>query len=167
MDKSKSSQRSKSVDMDKNRAGKNTVSSCATSTSVATIARRVSSKQHNKAQIKNTIKRNHRPSERQARSFAQHHARRNKMFTWTTVVLLIAVLSSLGYWLRQAHISSTHAANSSWYQESIYTNLYPPIDHVYCDPLEDQVTQIDVHVSLSLSDRERFTDARVGGGDPG
>src|SRR5579875_2952364 len=106
MDKSKSSQRSKSVDMDKNRAGKNTVSSCATSTSVATIARRVSSKQHNKAQIKNTIKRNHRPSERQARSFAQHHARRNKMFTWTTVVLLIAVLSGLGYWLRQAHISS-------------------------------------------------------------
>ncbi len=162
MDKSKSSQRSKSVDMDKNRAGKNTVSSCATSTSVATIARRVSSKQHNKAQIKNTIKRNHRPSERQARSFAQHHARRNKMFTWTTVVLLIAVLSGLGYWLRQAHISSTHAANSSWYQESIYTSLYPPIDHVYCDPLEDQVTHIHAHVSIYINGERSLIPQFVG-----
>src|SRR5579875_299736 len=96
----------------------------------------------------------------------QRRTRCNKALIGTTTLLLLVVLSGLGSWFYQAHTSSTHAANASFYQKAILTASLGQRSCL-CDPLERQVTQMDVRVSLSLSDRERFTDARVGGDDPG
>ncbi len=76
---------------------------------------------------------------------------------------MFAVISGLGYWFYQAHTSSTHAASSSsLYQEAISTSLYPPIDHVYCDPQEDQVTHIHAHVSISINGKRSLIPQFVG-----
>lgn len=93
-----------------------------------------------------------RQVERQVRYLAQRRVYRNKLLTRTAIVLLVAAIGGLGYWLYQAHISSAQAASSSpAYQEAVYNSLYPPIDHVYCDQLEGQVTHIHAHVSIYIN----------------
>lgn len=105
-----------------------------------------------KSQSRNAAKYKRRPVSHQTRYLALRHAYRKRMLTWIGVVLLTLVIASLGYWIYQAHMSSAQAANSpSIYQETVYDSRYLPVNNIYCDQQEGQVTHIHAHVSIYIN----------------
>ena len=103
-----------------------------------------------RALTRDAAKYERRQAERQSRYLAQRRARRNKIITWTSVVLALVVIGGLvTYFVYQSQHANSKNTNTT-FTEPIYDNNYPPIDNVYCDANEQLAYHIHSHLTIYI-----------------
>lgn len=108
-------------------------------------------------------KQERREEERQRRQAAQRRAARRKRTIWISVIAAVVVLASAitAYALINAP-KSTAQNPSALPTEAVFNPAYPPVDHVYCDQLEQTAYHIHVHLTIWLNSSQVTVPAQTG-----
>ena len=103
-----------------------------------------------------------REEERQRRQAAQRRAVLRKRTIWISVIAVVVLASAItAYTLANAH-KSTAQNPSAVPTEAVFNPAYPPVDHVYCDQLEQLSYHIHVHLTIWLNGTQVPVPAQVG-----